>query len=380
MSSPKSPKATIPAIYKAYDVERPLTARKLCDNDHMEDYKDSKAKDRNAALKEVFNGLSKEERAEYEKQAAEAKEESLRSLLETVKSAERPDMEASCEMIEAALTKKTRKAGGRKGSKKSSIAKVLGVKPALGSYFLFCSEHRDGVKEDNPDLKAKEVSKVLGTMWRVLSEEEQAVYKMRASEDRKRYEEELEEAMAENPEKVAEAMAAPTKRKHDPSSPKVKRVTGYNVFIKTYVSPDGSKAMMDVKAAAWKALSKEEKEEYKERAAAINEEALSAASTPKSTASTPKSKASTPKSKASTPKSKEETKEEDELDISDDEEETREETREEAEKRVEMLKVVSRAAGKKYKETQNSADKAEFKAKNRAWKKAKAEFDAQFEE
>lgn len=60
---------------------------------------------------------------------------------------------------------KEEKAPVKKSSKKKSSGKMTG-------YAYFCREHREEVKEENPDMKSTEVTKKLSTMWKALNKDE----------------------------------------------------------------------------------------------------------------------------------------------------------------------------------------------------------------
>ena len=47
----------------------------------------------------------------------------------------------------------------------------------LSAYTHFCQEHRAQVKEENPEMKATDVTKELANMWKSLDEEEKAEWK-----------------------------------------------------------------------------------------------------------------------------------------------------------------------------------------------------------
>jgi structure-specific recognition protein 1 len=70
-------------------------------------------------------------------------------------------------------------------------------KRAISGYIIFCSEHRDQVNEDYPNLKAKEVMAHLGKMWKKCSEAEKEEYEEKAKPDRERYERQMAEYESE---------------------------------------------------------------------------------------------------------------------------------------------------------------------------------------
>lgn len=74
--------------------------------------------------------------------------------------------------------------------KKKKKSKKSGKKRALSGYMLFCKDAREDVKEENPDMKLSEITKILGQMWRDLSEKKKKKYNTKAAELKKELEEE----------------------------------------------------------------------------------------------------------------------------------------------------------------------------------------------
>jgi hypothetical protein len=54
--------------------------------------------------------------------------------------------------------------------------KTKRAKQALSSYILFCNEKRSGVKDSNPDMDPKDITRTLANMWRELSDDEKQPY------------------------------------------------------------------------------------------------------------------------------------------------------------------------------------------------------------
>ena len=66
-------------------------------------------------------------------------------------------------------------------------------KNASGPYIFFCKEEREKVKEEMPELSAKEIMAELGKRWKEIKETKKAdKYKKMAEEDKVRYAEEME--------------------------------------------------------------------------------------------------------------------------------------------------------------------------------------------
>jgi hypothetical protein len=65
-------------------------------------------------------------------------------------------------------------------------------KGAKNAFIFFCSDNREEVKDENPDMKLKEITQRLGKMWKDVDEELKEEYKEKAKQDKERYERELE--------------------------------------------------------------------------------------------------------------------------------------------------------------------------------------------
>ena len=53
---------------------------------------------------------------------------------------------------------------------------------------MFSSTHRKIIKKENPEKSFGEISKMVGTIWKKLSQEEKKRYKLLAEEKNKQYE------------------------------------------------------------------------------------------------------------------------------------------------------------------------------------------------
>jgi hypothetical protein len=86
---------------------------------------------------------------------------------------------------------KTQKAGkGAKSGKKAKGAKKDGPKRGKSSYIFFSQEERLKVKEETPDLKITEQSKVIGARWKKLTAAQKLPFEDAAKKDKARYEKE----------------------------------------------------------------------------------------------------------------------------------------------------------------------------------------------
>ncbi len=66
------------------------------------------------------------------------------------------------------------------------ITQVFLFLQAKTAYIIFSSSMRAKVKEENPDIDAKEIVSKLAEMWKALSEEEKIEWNEKADEDKKR--------------------------------------------------------------------------------------------------------------------------------------------------------------------------------------------------
>lgn len=86
------------------------------------------------------------------------------------------------------------------------------VKRGKSAYNFFCSENRNQVKEENPDSDAKEITAILGQMWKELKEEKGEEY------------EKYMDMQKEEKERVANSSEVEVDKN------KVKRVTAYSIY------------------------------------------------------------------------------------------------------------------------------------------------------
>ena len=66
------------------------------------------------------------------------------------------------------------------------------VKRAKSGYLFFCDEKRKEVQTKNPGKSMGDISKVLGSMWKELSDEDKVKYNKQHDDDVERYENEIQ--------------------------------------------------------------------------------------------------------------------------------------------------------------------------------------------
>ena len=69
-----------------------------------------------------------------------------------------------------------------KKPKKQAKKKETGEKKPKTGYAYFCSYNREGVKTDNPEMKAQDITRELARLWKELSKDEQKVWSDSAAE------------------------------------------------------------------------------------------------------------------------------------------------------------------------------------------------------
>ena len=79
-----------------------------------------------------------------------------------------------------------------KSSKNKKVKDPNAPKKATTTYFAFMSEVRSKVKEENPNLKTQELSKIMGKMWRDMDSEDKKKYEELVEKDKQRYKNEME--------------------------------------------------------------------------------------------------------------------------------------------------------------------------------------------
>ncbi|KAL7751271.1 FACT complex subunit [Sorochytrium milnesiophthora] len=92
-------------------------------------------------------------------------------------------------------SKAKKKAGSGGDERKAKKAKSDGPKRASSAYIFFSNDIRDAVRQENPDLKITELSKIIGQRWKDLDQAAKQVqpkkYEDMAARDRERYNREV---------------------------------------------------------------------------------------------------------------------------------------------------------------------------------------------
>lgn len=118
-----------------------------------------------------------------------------------------------------------------KPKSKRKKGKKNGPKRPKSAYIFFCQDKRPEVRENNPEMKATEVTKELGAMWNEIKETDDALdYFNLAKEDKVRYNQELENTPAVTSED--DDQEKPKKKKKNKKDGPKKAKSAYIFFCK----------------------------------------------------------------------------------------------------------------------------------------------------
>ena len=123
-------------------------------------------------------------------------------------------VEEAKEKLESIVQKFKPKSKRKKGKKN-------GPKRPKSAYIFFCQDKRPEVREQNPEMKATEVTKELGAMWNEIKETDDALdYFNLAKEDKVRYNQELENTPVVTSEDDDQEKPKKKKKKNKKDGPK----------------------------------------------------------------------------------------------------------------------------------------------------------------
>lgn len=80
---------------------------------------------------------------------------------------------------------------GKNGKKRRTKKDKNLPKGALSSYIIFCTQMRDIIKTETPDIANTDIMRQTGERWREMSTEQKAPWEALARQDKQRYEEEM---------------------------------------------------------------------------------------------------------------------------------------------------------------------------------------------
>jgi len=139
-------------------------------------------------------------------------------------------------------------------------------KGARSAYILFCADERAQVKDDTPDISAKDVLVELGKRWKAVSEKVKTKYQKMADEDKVRFKNEMENYVPGEDIEEKEK----TKKKKDKNAPKGAR-SAYILFcaderaqVKEDTPDISAKDVLVELGKRWKALKDDDEDRYNE--------------------------------------------------------------------------------------------------------------------
>lgn len=136
-------------------------------------------------------------------------------------------------------------------------------KGGLSAYIIFTQEVRDKVSKDNPDVAMTELSKIMGKMWKALSDKEKKPYNDKSAKDKLRAQKELEEW------KKSKTSVEEVEESDESKGPKPKpALNSWQFFQKSKKAEDSSLSQKDIRAL-WKDL--DDKSQFESLATADKE-------------------------------------------------------------------------------------------------------------
>jgi len=137
----------------------------------------------------------------------------------------------------------------------SSGPDTSAIKRPMNAFMLFAKDKREEFKAKNPNLKAKDISKLFGSMWNKMSDEEKMPYTKMAKKQKEDY----------------NALVGATKT---PSKPTPKAVDGFAFYKKKVLAEfkkklpnlKGKELTAKIREMGWNNISEEQRNEYLEMA------------------------------------------------------------------------------------------------------------------
>jgi hypothetical protein len=146
-------------------------------------------------------------------------------------------------------------------------------KRPLSAYILFCKDHRDEIKNKNPNFKITEITVALGEMWKNVSDKKRKEYQEMADSDKTRYAEEMADYTPPTKEEN-ETKSRRTRTKKEKNESKPKRApSAYIIFcqemrstVKEEYPNIGPKEITQKLGELWRELDAETKAELQAKA------------------------------------------------------------------------------------------------------------------
>ena len=148
--------------------------------------------------------------------------------------------------------------GNGKGKGKKAKKEKSDIKHPKSAYIFFCTEKRAEVKEQNPDMSAKDITVQLASMWKEIDDDTKKVFQELADKDKARYE----------AEKAEKSSSSDSDSEADSEAEKVKKTVEKKADKKAEKKTDSKKAekKTDGKKAEKEADKKAEKKSDSKKA------------------------------------------------------------------------------------------------------------------
>eukprot|EP01059_Diplonema_ambulator_P016670 TRINITY_DN2838_c0_g2_i1.p1 TRINITY_DN2838_c0_g2~~TRINITY_DN2838_c0_g2_i1.p1 ORF type:complete len:218 (+),score=129.05 TRINITY_DN2838_c0_g2_i1:62-655(+) len=164
--------------------KKPLSGYMLFCQDEREKVKkensDLKAKEILTELGKRWGELGDDEKEEYNEKSKEAKEQYKKDYAEYIANKDSDEEES-----EEPKKGKKRKAATKKEKDPNA------PKKPLTPFFMYSQKMRPEIKEENPDMAAKDVAKEIGARWKDLDDDEKKTYQDEYQEAMKAWKEEM---------------------------------------------------------------------------------------------------------------------------------------------------------------------------------------------
>jgi hypothetical protein len=138
-------------------------------------WKELKDDDDRAEELAEYTKMSADDKARYEDEKENGKSAEPVEDKPNKKQAKKVEVEVEVEVETDDDKPAPKKQAKKKTDEKDSTKKKTG-------YTYFCSHNREGVKRDNPDMKAQDITRELARLWKKLSKDEQKVWSDSAAE------------------------------------------------------------------------------------------------------------------------------------------------------------------------------------------------------
>ena len=149
------------------------------------------------------DGASAEAKAAAKAEAAEKK-----AAREAEKAPKEAEKAARAKAKAEKEAEKEAKLAEREAKAARKAAREAEPKKPLSAYIIYTNEHRQRVKEENPEATVTELITMLGAGWKALSDEERAEFEQKAEADKERYNAECVACGLGHPDEIAAEKAA----------------------------------------------------------------------------------------------------------------------------------------------------------------------------